>query len=96
MLLVLPGFAAAGSPNSPQSPASCSPRSGRRCWACILLFARLQLRGDPRQLNDAYRLLSKFLAAIMLPAATGLFLRCRIWSCSSADNMPTPSRRRAS
>ena len=40
----------------------------------IPLFARLQQRGDPRQLHDAYRLLSKFLAAIMLPAATGLFL----------------------
>ena len=76
MLLVLPGFAAAGSLKFAHSlvgqllTALWSPLLGVQ----IPLFARLQQRGDPRQLHDAYRLLSKFLAAIMLPAATGLFL----------------------
>jgi O-antigen/teichoic acid export membrane protein len=76
MLLALPGFAAAGSLKFAHSligqllTALWSPLLGVQ----IPLFARLQQRDEPRQLNDAYRLLSKFLAAIMFPAAIGLFL----------------------
>lgn len=76
MLLILPGFAAAGSLKFAHSligqllTALWSPLLGVQ----IPLFARLQQRDEPRQLNDAYRLLSKFLAAIMIPAAVGLFL----------------------
>ena len=40
----------------------------------IPLFARLQARDDDRQLGEAYAILCKFLAAIMLPAAVGLAL----------------------
>lgn len=40
----------------------------------IPLFARLHVRGDDRQLGDAYAALSKFLATLMLPAAAGLAL----------------------
>ena len=40
----------------------------------IPLFARLQARGDERQLGEAYSILCKFLAAIMIPAAVGLAL----------------------
>jgi O-antigen/teichoic acid export membrane protein len=76
MLLALPGFAAAGSLKFAHSlvgqllSALWSPLLGVQ----IPLFARLQQRGEPRQLNEAYRILSKFLAAIMIPAAIGLFL----------------------
>jgi O-antigen/teichoic acid export membrane protein len=76
MLLALPGFAAVGSLKFAHSlvgqllTALWSPLLGVQ----IPLFARLQQRDDPRQLNEAYRILSKFLAAIMFPAAVGLFL----------------------
>lgn len=40
----------------------------------IPLFARLHARGDDRQLGEAYAILSKFLAALMIPAAVGLAL----------------------
>jgi O-antigen/teichoic acid export membrane protein len=40
----------------------------------IPLFARLHTRDDSRQLGEAYTLLSKFLAAVMIPAAVGLSL----------------------
>lgn len=40
----------------------------------IPLFSRLHQRGDARQLEEAYALLSKFLAAVFLPAALGLAL----------------------
>lgn len=76
MLLALPGFAAVGSLKFAHSligqllTALWSPLLGVQ----IPLFARLQQRNEPRQLNEAYRILSKFLAAIMIPAAVGLFL----------------------
>lgn len=76
MLLALPGFAAAGSLKFAHSligqllTALWSPLLGVQ----IPLFARLQQRDEPRQLNEAYRILSKFLAAIMIPAAIGLFI----------------------
>jgi O-antigen/teichoic acid export membrane protein len=76
MLLALPGFAAVGSLKFAHSlitqllTALWSPLLGVQ----IPLFARLQQRNEPRQLNEAYRILSKFLAAIMIPAAIGLFL----------------------
>lgn len=38
----------------------------------IPLFARLHARGDDRQLAAAYAILSKFLAALLIPAAVGL------------------------
>lgn len=40
----------------------------------IPLFARLYARNDDRQLGEAYAILSKFLAAILFPAAIGLLL----------------------
>lgn len=40
----------------------------------IPLFARLHVRDNQRQLAEAYALLSKFLAALMIPAAIGLAL----------------------
>lgn len=40
----------------------------------IPLFSRLQQRGDARQISEAYALLSRFLAAIFIPAAIGLSL----------------------
>ena len=76
ILLTLGGFAAAGSMKFAHSliqqllTALWSPLLGVQ----IPLFARLQQRNEPRQLNDAYQILSKFLAAIMIPAAVGLFL----------------------
>lgn len=40
----------------------------------IPLFARLHVRDNERQLTEAYTLLSKFLATLMIPAAVGLAL----------------------
>lgn len=40
----------------------------------IPLFSRIYARNDNRQLNEAYQILSKFLAALLLPAAVGLTL----------------------
>lgn len=76
ILLVLPGVGAAASLKFAYSlinqalGALWSPLAGIQ----IPLFARLHARGDARQLGDAYGLLCKFLAAIMLPAAAGLAL----------------------
>lgn len=76
ILLVIPGFAAVGSMKFAHSliqqllNALWSPLLGVQ----IPLFARLYQRGEPRQLNDAFRILSKFLAAIMIPATVGLVL----------------------
>lgn len=76
VLLILPGVGAAASLKFAYSlinqalGALWSPLAGIQ----IPLFARLQVRGDDRQLGEAYGILCKFLAAIMLPAAVGLTL----------------------
>jgi O-antigen/teichoic acid export membrane protein len=76
ILLFLPGVGAAASLKFAHSlinqalGALWSPLSGIQ----IPLFSRLHGRGDDRQLGEAYAILCKFLAAIMLPAAVGLAL----------------------
>lgn len=76
VLLALPGASAAASFKYAHSlinqilGALWSPLSGIQ----IPLFTRLHARDDPRQLREAYAILSKFLAAVMLPAAIGLSL----------------------
>lgn len=77
VLLVLPGGAAvAGGFKFAHSlvgqllTALWSPLVGVQ----IPLFARIHARGDDRQLGDAYAVLSKFLAVLMIPAAVGLGL----------------------
>ncbi len=74
VLLMVPGASAAASLKWAHSligqviGALWSPLAGIQ----IPLFSRLYTRGDTRQLGDAYSLLSKFLAAVMIPAAVGL------------------------
>ncbi len=76
ILLLLPGIGAVASLKFAHSlinqalGALWSPLAGIQ----IPLFARLQARDDERQLGEAYAILCKFLAAIMLPAAIGLAL----------------------
>ncbi len=76
ILLLLPGVGAVASLKFAHSlinqalGALWSPLAGIQ----IPLFARLHARGDDRQLGEAYAILCKFLAAIMLPAAVGLAL----------------------
>ena len=76
VLLALPGASAVASFKVAHSlinqilGALWSPLSGIQ----IPLFSRLYARGDERQLGDAYSILSKFLAAVMIPAAVGLTL----------------------
>jgi len=76
VLLALPGASAVASFKVAHSlinqilGALWSPLSGIQ----IPLFSRLYTRGDERQLADAYSILCKFLAAVMIPAAVGLTL----------------------
>lgn len=76
VLLAIPGAAAVASFKFAHSlinqilGALWSPLAGIQ----IPLFARLHGRNDERQLREAYAILSKFLVAIMLPAAVGLAL----------------------
>jgi O-antigen/teichoic acid export membrane protein len=76
ILLLLPGVGAVASLKFGHSlinqalGALWSPLAGIQ----IPLFARLQARADDRQLGEAYAILCKFLAAIMIPAAVGLAL----------------------
>jgi O-antigen/teichoic acid export membrane protein len=76
VLLAIPGAATAASFKFAYSlitqilGALWSPLAGIQ----IPLFARLHGRGDERQLSEAYAILSKFLLAVMLPAAIGLSL----------------------
>ncbi len=67
---VVAGFKIANSLVSQALTALWSPLVGVQ----IPLFARLYGRGDDRQLGEAYAILSKFLAALMIPAAVGLTL----------------------
>ena len=74
VLLALPGASAAASFKFAHSlinqalGALWSPLAGIQ----IPLFTRLHARDDLRQLREAYAILSKFLAAVMIPAAIGL------------------------
>ena len=76
VLLALPGASAAASFKYAHSlinqalGALWSPLAGVQ----IPLFTRLHARDDARQLREAYAILSKFLAAVMIPAAIGLAL----------------------
>lgn len=76
ILLLLPGIGAVASLKFAHSlinqalGALWSPLAGVQ----IPLFARLQARNDERQLGEAYAILCKFLAAVMIPAAVGLAL----------------------
>ncbi len=76
VLLALPGASAVASFKVAHSlinqilGALWSPLAGIQ----IPLFSRLHARGGERQLGEAYSILSKFLAAVMIPAAVGLTL----------------------
>lgn len=76
IVLLIPGAAAAASFKFAHSLIN-QILSG--LWSPLLgvqipLFARLQIRDERRQLQEAYAILSKFLIAVMLPAAIGLAL----------------------
>ena len=67
---VIAGFKVASSLVNNVLTALWSPLVGVQ----IPLFARLHARDDDRQLSEAYAVLSKFLVALLLPAAVGLTL----------------------
>ena len=79
VLIALPGVGAVASFKYAHSlinqilSALWSPLAGIQ----IPLFTRLHGRDDTRQLREAYSILSKFLAAVMIPAALGLAFLAR-------------------